>query len=280
MSGNIIELIQQLVAAHGELNILTEYKGLSISSPAAVLKVTQSTIEVQTDRFLAVSMATDKFALLESSFLPEIVHAEVAHVDLPNQRASLAGFKYADNRTSKREIVRVKPKDEVSGEIKDRHYMRSARGELADISQEGVAIYIPKAEFKSWQFNVDSQVTIHLRLPGEFTIPLKKTGVLPSNSEPMDRFSRSSVRFNPVDTRAPTSPGSGMARITNPQIEIHATIKNVRLEAAHFRYRVGMQIERGDACRNLIAQFIAQRQSEVIREIREMYDLLMQNRKE
>ena len=278
MMDKIIEHLQTIFTQKGELNVLSEYKGLSISSPVVILKVENNGIEIEIDRFLAVSMAAEKFAFLQSNLLPEIVRAEVARMDLPQQRARLTNFKYAENRTSKREIVRVKPKDEVSSEVKDKLYQRSVRAELADISQTGIAIYVPKYDFRSWQFAMDAPMTVTLHLPGEYTLPIKKTGALPSR-EPMDRFERGSVRFNPIDHRTSEAPTSGPTHLTNPEIQVHATVKNVRMEPQRQRYRVGMQIDRSDASRTLIAQFISQRQSEIIRDIREMYDLLIKDAK-
>jgi hypothetical protein len=115
------------------------------------------------------------------------------------------------------------------------------RGELADISQDGLAIYLPRLFFSPRVFFKGARVVITLRLPGDYS----------SN---------------------PSRPGP---ILSDPKVDIHALVANIRLDEAHSRCRIGLKILPNDPPRPLIAQFIAQRQVEIIREIKTMYDLLV-----
>jgi hypothetical protein len=66
-------------------------------------------------------------------------------------------------------------------------------------------------------------------------------------------------------------------RLENVNVDIHGVIVNTIQEKTNSRYRIGLSILLNDPASGLITQFIAQRQSEIIREIKLMYDLLVQN---
>jgi hypothetical protein len=242
------------------------------------LQTSESTAQVQIDKYQAVSMFTDRFTFLQSNHLPEIVRADVIKLDVPNHRATLSNFEYMENGIGNRRVVRVMPKSSVDSEIIDKRFNRSVRAELADISQEGMAIYISRINYKPWQFAQGVEARITLRLPGEFSLTGSKavnTGSLSSNAA-LDRFSSSKVRFNPASgTGSSSMDNSATSKVNNPEIQVNAIVKNVMLEASHSRYRLGLKIARDEVYSILVSQFIAQRQSEIIREVQWMYDLIM-----
>lgn len=277
MADSIPSLLQTIARDNIRVSILCVYKGLSVSNATQILQVTDSLARVQVDKYQAVSMFTDRFTFLQSNLLPEIVRADVLKLDLPNQSATLGNFKYMTNGIGNRKVVRVKPKNQVDGEITDKRFNRLVRAELADISHEGMAIYIPRAEYKAWQFSEGVQAIITLRLPGEFDLPAPKTantGAL--SAESLDRFSRSNVRFNPAGSLGGNAAeGTGKRKVNDPQVSVQSTVMNIHFESSHARYRLGLKVSRDELYSMLVAQFIAQRQSEIIREVQWMYDLIV-----
>jgi hypothetical protein len=274
MDEPIINLLREITATKGKLNILSIYKGLPLSSPAVILECGQVAMLVQIDKNQAVSMFTDKFTFLQSSQLPEIVSADVAYLDFQQQRAQLFNFRYAKRGIGKRRMIRVTPADTLSSDITDRADSSGVRGELADISQDGIGIYLSKDVFKSRQFPNGVEMIINLTLPGVYTLSTQEKEIDHPN-ESLDRFSSRNVRFNPIGNAGPPANKTMDApRVNSPRLQIHAVVVNVIFEPAHARYRLGFKINPTDASRAMIAQFVAQRQAEIIREVRSMYDLL------
>jgi hypothetical protein len=277
MAQNTMDVFKKIAASGGEAYLLNVYKGIPISVPAKILSVSDNSLRVVTDNYQTVCMFIEKKTFIQSEWLTEVLKADVVEMSATERIATLTNFRPVDSGVGNRNQVRIQPKDPLEGSIQNVSDSRTVKGELADISQDGLAIYLIAGTFGLSQFYKGTYVTINLTLPGEFTVSQAKTGTLPDNAK-TDRFARENVRFTTAPgpkAPEPTSKGSLYAqRVTNPKLVIRAVVAYARPEGAHTRTRVGMHILPNDPVRPLLAQFIAQRQSEIIREIKMMYDLL------
>jgi hypothetical protein len=280
MAQGTTELFKKIVASGGEVNLFNVYKGVPLSFPARVIAVDNGNVRVQTDRYQTVCMYIEKKTFLQSQDLPDVLQAEVIDLDSQTRAATLTNFHTAERGIGSRMKVRIQPKDLLEGNIHNQLADNIIRGELADISQDGIAIYLSKEIFPVRQYYVGLQIELTLQLPGEYTINQQPRRA-PSQTQSLeDRNAQENVRFSAVSRRDRDTTesllGADHSRfISNPNLVIQAEIVNLRLDEIYSRYRVGMRILPGDPHRALIAQFIAQRQSEIIREIRVMYDLML-----
>jgi c-di-GMP-binding flagellar brake protein YcgR len=175
--------------------------------------------------------------------------------------------------------VRLPPKNPMEGNIQDQEDNYIVRGELADISLDGAAIYLPKGIFSVEQFHKGALVTFTLSLPGEFYpgLPAASEPQLDDSSD--DPFTRETLRVAAASGRElkpvePPPAGANLQRITDPDLSIEAEVANLHLEELRARYRIGLRFLPGEAAQGLINQFIVQRQAEIVREIKMMYALL------
>ena len=281
MAETILDLLNKLSASGSEIYLLNVYKGVPLSYAAKIIEVSERYIRVLTDTYQTVGMYIEKTTYIQSQWLPEILKADVIELDSRQKTAILANLSYVTNGIGKRMQVRIQPKEPMEGNIQNIQDNRIVRAELADISQEGLAFYLPKLMFSQREYFKGAQIRVSLQLPGEYKISQAKTD-LSADNEASNRFSRNNVRNTPVSSQ--TTRGAGILQgsaytryISNPKILIRGLVANLRLEEAHGRYRIGARILSTDPPVPLIPQFIVQRQGEIIKEIRLMSELLAKN---
>jgi hypothetical protein len=281
MAETILELFNKLTASGSEIYLLNVYKGVPLSYAAKIIEVSDYYIRVLTDNYQTVGMYIEKMTYIQSKWLPEILRAEVIELDSREKTARLANFSYVTSGIGKRMQVRIQPKERLEGDIQNTQDNRLVRAELADISQDGLAFYLPKLMFSQREYFKGAQIKVTLYLPGEYKTNQQKTD-LSLDKASGDRFSRNNVRNITVNSQVPratgTQPGGAYNRfVSNPKVVIRAMVANVRLEETHSRYRIGAHFLSTDPPWPLIPQFIAQRQAEIVKEIRMMGELLAKN---
>ncbi len=105
---------------------------------------------------------------------------------------------------------------------------------------------------------------------------------LSTDNETSDRFSRNNVRNRPVSSQMSRGTwilqgGAFTLYVNSPKIVIRGMVANIRGKESHGRYRIGARILSIDPPYPLLPQFIAQRQAEIVKEIRLMGELLAKN---
>jgi hypothetical protein len=196
MSDEFLAQLNDLAASRAEINLLNVFEGVPLSFSAKILGFRENSIDVLTDQHQAVCMFFEKKTFIQSKRLPEILQADVLGLDPIQRIATLSNFSRVKSGIGNRLLVRVQPKDPLEGSIKNQHGKPVMRGELADISQDGIAIYLPEEQFTPTQFYPGANLTVSLRLPGVYVTRLPKTGISSNEAAP-GRFDRSNVRYSP-----------------------------------------------------------------------------------
>jgi len=278
LADEILSLLNELAASHTEINLLNVYKGVPISFTAQIVGFQGMSMKVRTDQRQTVCMFFEKKTFIQSKGLTEIYQAEVTDLDPIDRVATLANFNRVVSGVGNRVLVRVQPKGSLESNVKNQYSDNIVQGELADISQNGLAIYLPLEIFSPRLYCKDASVTVTLRLPGVYEPRPSKTGPSPLGKS-TGRLSREIVRF-PFVNKPAAKPSEGEANpqsLENPLIGIHGIVVNTYLDQSKGCYRIGMRILEDDPSRAFITQFIAQRQKEIIGEIKAMYDLMIKD---
>lgn len=279
MAEDLMALFSQMANSQKHTNLLNVYKGVPLAFPAKIVEVGDTYLRVLTDTYQMVSMYLEKKTLIQSDLLPEIVLAEVIELNPLKRMALLSNFSYVEKGIGNRTEVRIQPKDPVASEIHDIQENITLQGVLADISRDGLGVYMERRKFSSKLIYPNAQININLELPEEYLKDLPKNKIQPVSGY-FDRYSRENIRFNPVagkDQKHLSSSKESRADhwIGSSAINITVVVVNVHLEKTHNRYRIGMKILPTNQSSSLISRFISQRQSEIILEIREIYQLLV-----
>jgi len=276
-----LPVFHRLLHEQKSLRLLNVYKGVPIAYEASLIQVRDASIQVKTNPYQMVCLYHERETFLQSPHLPYILKARVVSLQPPLMQAELGEFQGAPAGVGDRHHVRVKPQTTVLGAVRTPGMGALFQAELADISCDGLAIYVPRAHFYPTVYRKGVRLTITLRLPGEYEmVEAQKEEESGESSDPLYRFSREALRLS-------HAPGLGKPavkttgallrqRIPFPEMDIHGEIANLSEEAGFRRYRLGIRILPGDPSRSVIQCFVSQRQAEIVREIQTIYALITQ----
>jgi hypothetical protein len=271
----IAALFKRAAKAKQAIYLLNVYKGVPISYEATLVDVSWATVKVKTQKYQVVCLYRERETYVQSRLWTDTLHARVVDVDIPRTEAVLTNFEYAKGRIGDRTRVRVQPEEPMEGDIQARDVNPSFRCELADISLNGVAIYIPSRFYSPLIHVKGTPVTLDLQFPGIYTITEYDPREPPSGRPQVtDRSSPEDLRMGSAQDRAKYSDELSERKVRVPELKIKGTMVNVREEPAFRRYRLGIRINPDDFSRTVISQFIFQRQTDIIKELKAAYESL------
>lgn len=274
-NNNLYQWMQEVSEAKSNIRLLNVYQGVPISYPASILKVGESTVTVKTDKYQIVCLYHESETFIQGSDLPYVLGCKVLEIDPTNLVAVLSELKQAESNIGDRRQVRVVPKDPIEGIIQapDTDILR---GELADISWDGLGIYIDRDYYSPRVYRRGAEMTVFFNLPHAAEAPYRRSEV--QEDDPMNRFSRESLRMATIKEIGETSPHLttkySFRGSHHYEVKVQGVIANSRKEAGTNRYRIGIHLSSSDLSKGGLQQFISLRQSEIIREIKTLYDLL------
>ncbi|MGB9669150.1 MAG: hypothetical protein ACPL3P_06500 [Anaerolineales bacterium] len=276
MNDSIHELLRRVALAESEIRLMNVYQGIPIAFAAAIVYMGQNSIVVKTEKYQIVCLYQERKTYIQYPGFPSIIKAKVVQVDANNLQAELNDFEFVYDGIGERRQVRVWPKEVVTGQLRVTERYETIKGELADVSLEGMGVYIPAVDYISQLFRQGRKVAILFRLPGVFQLPNPKRYDVSLDDEG-DRYDRSRLRLSTIHT--PAYPGDrteagGSRTVRSPEVEVNGVVANFYTEANTNRFRVGIKLQTSETYRLLISQFISQRQSEIIQEINAIYRLL------
>lgn len=271
----ILSLFLQINREKKEIKLINVYKGFPISYPGKVIAVGKKAIKVKTEAFQTVCLYLDKETYVQSEIFPAVVKANVAELDFNKLDATLSSFKYMVGGVGNRTQVRVEPKEPMEGLIQSKERHTVVRGELADLSLDGLAVYLEPQLFTPRLYYKGAEIIIHMKLPGVKKPPASKVfeETISSRPEAQPRFDdlrRAPTRL-PMTEYPPIYTGESPRR---GEFVLIGMIVNLRDESLYKRWRLGIRLNVEGLSRSLISEFILQRQTEILREIRNLYNTL------
>jgi len=280
LSSEILHNFHKFAETQEDIQLVNVYKGVPISYPAKVRDVGTHTLTLMTDPFQIVCLYRDKVTFIQHNSFPVTIQASVIQVDFNSNQASLSAFKYVGSTIGDRRQVRVEPKEIITGRLHSKDADVTVRGELADISLNGIAIYIKPSLYSPNIFKVGNKISVELELPGiekSSGDSVSGTGPLRQQAKPRFENLRSRQVTGSLEQREyPSIYGSSSdSTFSGPKdFTFSGTIVHNKPETLYGRHRIGIQSNPGGQSRAILSQFIIQRQSEIIREVRSLYDVL------
>ena len=271
----IAALFKRAAKANQAIYLVNVYKGVPISYEATLVDVSWATVKVKTQKYQVVCLYRERETYVQSRLWTDTLHARVVDVDIPKTEAVLTNFEYVKGRIGDRTRVRVQPEEPMEGDIQAAEVDQSFRCELADISRNGVAVYLPSRLYSPLIHAKGTPVTLELQFPGIYTIAEYDPKASPSGrTQVTDRPSHEDQHTDMAQDGAKHGEELGERKVRLPELKIKGTLVNLREEPAFRRYRLGIQINPDDFSRTVIEQFIFQRQTEIIQELKAVYESL------
>jgi hypothetical protein len=282
-SGDPISFFQRNIDENKRIRLLNVYKGVPISNMATITNIGISAITIKTEKFQIVSLYRERETYIQSDITATTIKAKVQQIDFPNVQATLDTFDFPKGNIGARTQVRVETEEPVQGAVMTNEMRRPFTAELADISQDGLGVFIRERFFVPTSYRIEANLSVFLPLQAFYKGKggLQRTSVSwEKDNEFANAPSNESRRLNPIsgflheDSHIGKSQISPDFNLKVKEIELHGTVVNVRKDSERSRYRIGIRLQRGDPAKAVISQFISQRQSEIINEINAVYNLL------
>lgn len=276
MDDGILELLKRVAIAESEIRLLNVYQGVPIAFPAAIVFVGQNSVTVRTEKYQLVCLYQERQTYIQYPGFPAVIRARVNRIEVSSLQAELNEFEYVREGIGDRRNVRVWPKEGVTGELHLPDRMETLKGELADISLDGIGIYLSEMDYASKVLRQGRKIAVNFRLPGVYQYQAPRRYDSGYGSE-ANRYDRSQLRLStihtPVSGQEREEP-SGMRVVHSPELEVTGIIANIYTETNTRKCRIGVRLQPDENYRMLVSQFISQRQSEIIQEINAVYRLL------
>lgn len=278
MNEEPLSALHKLFRTSSGIRLLNVYKGLPIANDAIITAVDASSITVNSNKTQVACMFLDRETMIESPSLVNTIRAKLLQVNSEKMEVRLGNFEFASDTIGDRRQVRVVPIDPINSMVQLKNSQRMIQADLADISQNGLAIYMPRKYFSSEIYRIGSELMINFMLPAT----TGDTGRLTTGSlqglDPMARFSRGSLRgssdSNYSETSSDQSRKAKQVRPENKKVTVRGEVKNLKREIANDSIRIGMRFTATAENQAIISNFITQRQSEIVREVKNLQELL------
>ncbi len=131
------ENLSEIFTQSPQINVYGFYKEVPLSNKVQVIESKMGYAKVRTTKEYLPFIKKQEYVYLEHSMIPDILRADVMHIDYADNLVELSNFKFLDNSPVHRKNIRVTPhrpiqaKLEIEGEI----YIE---GIIADISKNSI----------------------------------------------------------------------------------------------------------------------------------------------
>ena len=240
-TADILKVFRQIASEGRKVRLLNLYKGIPISYAASILNIGEASVTVRTEKIQLVCMYRAKETFIQNVRFPHLVRAGVVLVDAEKINAMLTNFSYQPERIGDLTQVRIQPGQTIPSVVVSEQMESQISGELADVSLDGVAVMVHEPTFAPG-CRLGDNVNIQVQLP---RLLMHDQG------------------------------GEDVA------LELHGVIANVKSGLPGGKCRIGIELSEEDTpARAALAHFVTQRQTELLREIRSIYELVNMETKE
>jgi hypothetical protein len=179
-------------------------------------------------------------------------------VNLAKESAIFSNFEAVKNNIGKRTEIRVEPGEPLMVAVQFNGSASEILAPLADISAGGASAYFETYMFSPRLCQPGNDLTMTLSLPDSVSNKIKKLSQKPNvDTRKLNLSSRTNLNEDRYGKIVITARG----RIIAVQPEFHMN-----------RYRVSAKLYFKDLSRTVILQYISQRQTEIIQELRILSD--------
>ncbi|MBK7453608.1 MAG: hypothetical protein IPJ46_07785 [Anaerolineales bacterium] len=257
---DLLQVLRQLAQKRSEIKMLNIYKGLPISYETSIDSIGDSEIQMRSNKHQIACLYYQGESYLQVEELPFIIRSQVMSLNLAKENAIFSNFEAVKNNIGSRGQIRVEPNEPLIVAIQFNGSASEILAPLADISAGGASVYFETYMFPARLSQPGTGLTMTISLPDSASQKLKKLTQKPS------------VENRKLSMPLRTNPHEGQDG--NIVITARGMVIAVHPEFHLKRYRVSAKLFFKDLSRTVILQYISQRQSEIIQDLRVLSDEL------
>jgi hypothetical protein len=255
-STDLIQVLRQIAKDRSEIKLLNIYKGLPISYDASIDSVDDSEIQIHGNKHQLACLYYQGESYLQAEELPYIIRSQVISMNLAKENVIFSNFEAVKNNIGNRTEIRVEPDEQLVVTIQFNGSAADIFAPLTNISAGGASVIFEAYMFPTRLCQPGNDLTMTISLPDKF----KKLSQKPAID---------SRKLNPYSRTNSTEGQDGKIVIT-----ARGKVIAVQPEFQLKRYRVSVKLYFKDLSRIVVLQYISQRQSEIIQDLRILSDEL------
>ena len=243
--------------------MLNIYKGLPISYDTNIDSVDGSEIQVRSNKNQIACLYYQGESYLQGEQLPFMIRTQVVSLNLAKENVIFSNFEAAKNNIGARSQIRVEPNEPLVVSIQFDGFISEILAPLSDISAEGASVYFDTYMFPARLSQPGNEFTMKISLPDSVSHKIKKLTQKPNAEN----------KKNNMTPHGKLPEGQDGKIVLTARGRVVAVHPELHLQ----RYRVSVRLYFRDLSRMVILQYISQRQTEIIQDLRmlsdELYDL-------
>ncbi len=259
-SPDLIQVLRQIAKDKSEIKLLNIYKGLPISYDASIDSVDDSEIQIHGNKHQLACLYYQGESYLQSTGLPFIIRSQVISMNLAKENVIFSNFEAVKNNIGNRTEIRVEPDEQLVVTIQFNGSAADIFAPLTNISAGGASVIFEAYMFPTRLCQPGNDLTMTISLPDSASNKSKKLSQKPTiDNRKLNSYSRTNSTEGQDGKIVITARGKVIA--VQPEFQLK-------------RYRVSVKLYFKDLSRIVILQYISQRQSEIIQDLRILSDEL------
>ncbi len=255
---DLLPALRRIADNKSELKLLNIYKGLPISYDASIDFIDNSEIQVRSNKHQLACLYYQGESFLQAEELPYIIRSQVISLNLAKEIAVFSNFEAVKNNIGQRTEIRVEPDEPLVVAIQFNGSVAEIFAPLTNISAGGASVYFETYMFPTRLCQPGNDLTMTISLPDSVSHKIKRLSQKPGTG-----------KLNlPPRTNIPEGQDGKIV------ITARGRVIGVHPEFQLKRYRVSVKLFFKDLSRIVILQYISQRQSEIIQDLRILSDEL------
>ncbi len=162
----LLRIFVRLAREKTPIRLLNTFKGYPISNDALILSVSQQgLLRVQTHKRQVLCLNFDHETIILGDVFPGYCKARAERIDMPNCQTDLTRLQYIQEKLIQRETARVVPRESTAIWVTLKENSFRIKCELADISLEGMAVWLPIEFFVPNRIRQGAEILLTFELP-------------------------------------------------------------------------------------------------------------------
>ncbi|MBI5943521.1 MAG: hypothetical protein HY864_04070 [Chloroflexi bacterium] len=257
-SSDLLQALRQIADSKSEVRLLNIYKGLPISYDTNINFIDDSEIQVRSNKHQLACLYYQGESFLQGGELPYIIKSQVISLNLAREIAVFSNFEAVKNNIGNRTEIRVEPDEPLVVTIQFNGSMSEIFAPLTNISAGGASVYFETYLFPTRLCQPGNDLTMTISLPDSVSHKIKKLSQKPGTGK---------LNLSPRTNIPEGQDGKIVITARGRVVAVHP-------EFSLKRYRVSVRLFFKDLSRIVILQYISQRQSEIIQDLRILSDEL------
>jgi hypothetical protein len=275
----IFDMLYSALQSKSSVRLYNLYKGVPITNEAEIIGLDNVFVYLRVTQYQLASIYLERGTYIQTSESSYSLRSQLSKLDLARGEVYLTNIVKVHGGIGNRRQIRVEPQDPIWVSLQLKNSLSSVTTRLADLSSTGLGVYMERFYFQPNIYRVGAELKVTFDIPmAGVTSSLTSDSISkPGNGGLTTRFGRDQLRgINSGDDFLESRRDKLTEQKDKPgHINSDALVVHFRPELYLNRYRIGLRLINDENGRQVLSHYISQRQANIIREFRTVYETML-----